>query len=266
MASEHRPLALVTGASAGIGATFVRELAGRGYDFILVARRRDRLEQLAGQVESRNGSCAEVLPADLATEDGLKVVEDRIASANLDLLVNNAGFGSIGRFWESPVGIEERMHRLHVIATMRLTSAALARMVPRGSGAIINVSSVAGFVASPGNASYCATKRWINAFTESVYLELKSVNSPVKMQALCPGFTYSEFHDVLGTDRSLIPRPLWLQPEYVVKASLEGLERGDLFVIPSRRYRALVRLIHLAPGWLRRPLTLRYARRRRKLE
>lgn len=259
-------LALVTGASAGIGATFVRALAARGYDFILVARRRDRMEALAREVEGKHGVHAEVLAADLAGEPDLRMVEGRIEAAPLDLLINNAGFGAIGRFWEAPLESQDQMHRVHVLATMRLTRAALAGMVPRGSGGVVNVSSVAGFAASPGNVSYCATKRWINAFTEGLYLELKSVGSPVKVQALCPGFTYSEFHDVLKMDRSLIPRGLWLQAEYVVNASLDGLERGELFVIPSLRYRAIVRLMNLAPNWMRWPLTIKFARRRRKLE
>ncbi len=265
MARGNRPLALVTGASAGIGATFVRALAARGYDLILVARRRDRLEALACEVDGKHGTRTEVLPADLANDADLKTVEDRIAAVNLDLLVNNAGFGAIGRFWEAPLEAQDQMHRVHVLATMRLTRAALAGMVPRGTGGVINVSSVAGFAASPGNVSYCATKRWINAFTEGLYLELKSAGSPVKVQALCPGFTYSEFHDVVGMDRSVIPASWWMQAEYVVNASLEGLDRGDLFVIPAFRYRTVVRLMRLVPDWIRWRLTLKYARRR-KLE
>ncbi len=256
-------IALVTGASAGIGATFVRALAGRGYDLILVARRRDRLDELAREVEGKHGARTEVISADLATGEGVKAVEDRIAAVRLDLLVNNAGFGTMGRFWETPIEGQDQMHRVHVLATMRLTRAALAGMVPRGSGGVINVSSVAGFAASPGNVSYCATKHWMNAFTEGLYMELKGVGSPVKVQALCPGFTYSEFHDVLGIDRSTIPASWWLEAEYVVNRSLEGLERGELFVIPSFRYRNLVRLIRLAPDGMRRRLTLKYARRRR---
>ncbi|MGE5570874.1 MAG: SDR family NAD(P)-dependent oxidoreductase [Rhodospirillales bacterium] len=265
MTARNRPLALVTGASAGIGATFARALAARGYDLILVARRRERLEELARELEARHGACVETLPADLAGDAGLRQVEERIASAAPDLLVNNAGFGTRGRFWEAPLETQDRMHRLHVIATVRLTHAALAVMMPRGTGAIINVSSVAGFAASPGNVSYCATKHWINAFTEGLYLELKSAGSQVKVQALCPGFTYSEFHDVMGRDRSVIPQAWWLQPEYVVNASLEGLERDELFVIPSFRYRMLALVIRILPDGLRRRLTLVYARRR-KLE
>ena len=137
---------MVTGASSGIGAEFARRLAQDGFALILVARRREQLERLAGELGD-----AEILTADLASTPGL------------DLLVNNAGFGTRGRFWEAPLDGQERMHRLHVMATMRLTRAALAAMVPRGRGGAINVSSVAGFGQSPGNISYCATKAWMNS-------------------------------------------------------------------------------------------------------
>ena len=118
---------------------------------------------------------------------------------NLQLLVNNAGFGTLGRFYEAPIDSQDAMHRLHVMATMRLTHAALGNLTARNQGGMINVSSVAAFVPRPGSTSYYATKAWINCFTEGVYLELKSAGSRVCMQALCPGFTYTEFHDVSGT-------------------------------------------------------------------
>jgi short-subunit dehydrogenase len=255
----ERPLALITGASSGIGATFARALASRGYSLILVARRQERLEALAREIN------AEVLVADLTNDAELKRVEDRIAAADaLELLVNNAGFGTLGSFWEADLDGQDRMHRLHVLATMRLTHAALKGMVARKSGGVINVASVAGFVQSPGSTSYGATKRWINAFTEGLYLELKSAGSPVKVQALCPGFTYSEFHDVAGVDRNLIAKSLWLRAEDVVAASLRGLDRGDLFVIPGWRYKFLVRLLAIVPDGLRRWGSLRYARRAKR--
>lgn len=258
MGGESRPLALITGASSGIGATFARALAARGYDLILVARRKDRLEALAREMN------AEVLPADLTNDADLKRVEDRIAAAGLDLLVNNAGFGTLGRFWEVDVDGQDRMHRLHVLAAVRLTHAALRGMVERGRGAVINVSSVAGFAQAPGSTSYGATKSWMNTFTEGLYLELKSTGSPVKVQALCPGFTYSEFHDVAGMDRAPIPASLWMKAEDVVEASLRGLDRGDLFVIPGWRYKLLVRLLRIIPASLQRWGSLRYARRAKR--
>lgn len=251
-------LAVVTGASSGIGAVFARKLAARGYRLLLVARRRDRLEQLAAEFPGR----AEAFPADLADECGLRAVEERIAGdETLELLVNNAGFGTLGRFFEVPVAGQDAMHRLHVLATMRLTHAALGGMVRRNRGGVINVSSVAAFGQSPGNASYCATKAWMNVFTTTLDLELRSAGSAVKVQALCPGFTHSDFHDTMGVDREKIPRALWLEADYVVEESLRGFDRGKAVVIPAWRYKAIARFLSLLPRPLLRAGAIRYARR-----
>jgi short-subunit dehydrogenase len=248
--------ALVTGASSGIGMTFARRLAKEGYGLILVARRRERLEALARELGG-----AEVLAADLTQDSDLKLVEDRIdAAPNLELLVNNAGFGTKGRFFEAPIDGQDTMHRLHVLATMRLTHAALRGMVLRDHGAVIQVSSVAGFAQSPGNTSYCATKAWMNSFTEGLYLDLRSRGSRVVVQSLCPGFTMSEFHDVMGAGRERIPPRLWLQAEDVVEASLRGLKGGKLYVIPGRFYRVMTAVQRWVPRPVRFALALRYAR------
>ena len=144
------------------------------------------------------------------------------------------------------------MHKLHVMATARLTHAALRNMVKQDYGAIINVASVAAFVRSPGSASYCATKTWMTTFTESIHLELKGSGSNVQVQALCPGFTYSEFHVAMGIEREkLAPRSMWLSAEEVVTASLEGLRTGKLFVVPNWRYRLLVAIATKLPASLR---------------
>jgi len=252
-----KPLALVTGASAGIGATFARRLAREGYGLILVARRRDRLEALAQELGG-----AEILPADLTNETELKLVEDRLAAEPaVDLLVNNAGFGLTGRFFEIPVESQDLMHRLHVMATLRLTHAAQPGMVKRGQGAIINVSSTAGFMSSPGATGYCATKAWMTSFTEGLYMELKSAGSPVKVQALCPGFTLSEFHDVMKLDRKTIPSWMWLRAEDVVEASLDGLRKGKPVVITGAFYKLVVALTRLLPPRLFRAGSIAYARR-----
>ncbi len=254
--------ALVTGASAGIGAAFARRLARDGYRLILVARRRERLEELAREVGG-----ADVLAADLTRDDELKLVEERIlAEPNLELVVNNAGFGLTGRFYESPVEDAARMHRLHVMAAMRLAHAALRAMTARGRGGLINVSSVAGFAQSPGSIGYCATKAWMNSFTEGLYLELKSAGSAVRVQALCPGYTYTEFHDVKGMDRGRIPAFLWLRAEDVVEISLAGLARGKLFVVTGGVYKAVVILERLMPRFLRTGLSIWYARKLKRGE
>jgi short-subunit dehydrogenase len=242
--APDRPVALITGASSGIGETFARRLAARGYDLILVARRGDRLRAIASSVPTH----ADVLEADLATEDGLGSAAEAIRNCpRLRLLVNNAGFGTLKRFWEADLSGQEAMHRLHVIAAMRLTHEALRAMTRRDRGGIINVSSVAAFSQSEGNASYCATKAWMNSFTLALDMELRGARSKVRVQALCPGFTLSEFHDTLGIDRRTIARFLWMPAEAVVSASLRGLERGKVIVIPGILYKITASFLRHLP-------------------
>lgn len=260
-----RPLAVVTGASSGIGAVFARRLAAKGYNLVLTARRKDRLEELAGALEKQFGVRAEPVPADLADEGGLRRVEDRIATAvNLEFLVNNAGFGTTGLFHEADPAGQDRMLRLHVLATARLTRAALVGMAARKKGNVVNVSSVAAFAQNPGNVSYCATKAWMNSFTEGLHLELKSIGFPVRVQSLCPGFTLTEFHDTLGVDRKAIPPGWWMTAEAVVDASLRGLERGKWMVVPGWRYRGYAILTSVVPRILRHALALSAAARSRR--
>jgi len=251
--------ALVTGASSGIGEVFARKLSAKGYSLILVARRKERLIALADELHN-----CDIIQADLADPADLRKIEDRIdAEPELEFLVNNAGFGVHGEFVEMPVESQDKMHRLHIIAIERLTHAALRKMLKNRIGNIINVSSVAGFTATPFNVSYCATKTWINAFTEGLYLELKAVHSPVRIQALCPGFTHSEFHRSAEMDISMIPRSLWTSADFVVEESLRGLERNKLFVIPGWRYRLFTAIYPWVPRSIRHPLSIKYGRARR---
>jgi uncharacterized protein len=253
---QTKPLALITGASAGIGAAFARRLAQDGFGLILVARRRDRLEELARELKD-----AEVLTADLADDAGMRLVESRIdAEPRLELLINNAGFGTKRRFFDAAIEGQDQMHRLHVLATMRLSHAALRGMVARRKGAVINVSSVAAYGISPGNTSYCSTKAWMNAFTEGLAVDLRSANSPVRVQALCPGYTITEFHDVLQIERQSIPGARWMTAESVVDASLAGLQRGKLFVVPGLFYKAVVKAELWMPVSLRMWVALRYSK------
>lgn len=257
-----RPLAAITGASAGIGAVFARKLAERGYDLLLIARRRERLEKMAAELPVH----AEPFPADLSIPEDIERVAARLAAEpHLALLVNNAGFGTRGRFFEADLEDQVRMHRVHIDAILQLTHAVLGGMVQRNEGGVINVSSVAAFARSPANVSYCATKAWINAFTEGVYLELRGMGSKVAVQALCPGFTYTEFHDVLGMDRGVIPRWLWMSAEEVVDASLEGLENRKLFVIPGWKYRFFVSWFSRLPSGIRVRLEARSPHTRSRL-
>jgi short-subunit dehydrogenase len=247
-----KSLVAITGASSGIGAAFARRLAAE-HDLLLIARRKDKLDALASELSQSTGCHAETLAADLALESDTLAVAERLASdPRLILLINNAGFGAKGRFWESPLQVQEQMHKLHVMATVRLTHAALQNLTAQNSGGIINVASVASFVRSQGSVSYCATKTWMTAFTEGLYLELKGAGSQVRIQALCPGFTYSEFHDTMGANRlELAGTSLWHSAEFVVDASLDGLRSNRLFVIPGWRYRLLTGLVTKLPTALR---------------
>lgn len=247
-----RSVAVITGASSGIGAVFAQRLAAE-HDLLLIARRKERLEALAAELTAKYGSSVKIILADLTVEEDLQVVADSIAATDdLALLVNNAGFGTKGLFWETNLQGQEQMHRLHITATTRLTHVALRKMVESNSGGIINVASVSAFVRRSGSASYGATKNWMTAFTEALYLELRSVQSAVTVQALCPGFTYSEFHDTMNADRKTTARPsLWLRAEYVVEESLKALPSGKLFVIPGWRYKLIVALASKLPTQLR---------------
>jgi len=260
-----RKLAVITGASSGIGAMFARKLAARGFDLLVVARREERLRSLAVELTEMYHVSVDVLAADLAADAGRDRVAERIRSApNLGLLVNNAGFGTLGFFADTDVESQLQMHRVHVLATMHLTHAALENLIPKGEGGVINVSSVAAFGQTAGSVSYGATKCWMNAFTAGLYAELQVQKSRVKIQALCPGFTLSEFHDTLGMDRSPIPRSLWMTADFVVNESLRGFDEGKLFVIPGWRYKLIVMVMKSLPGWARRRMSARGAGRYRR--
>lgn len=247
-----RTVVAITGASSGIGEVYARRLAPE-HDLILIARREERLEALAAQIEATTEAHVETMVADLTNEEDLARVASRlIIEERLVLLVNNAGFGTKGRFWEASLESQERMHKLHVMATVRLSHAALQRLVAANRGAIINVASVSAFVRNVGAVSYSATKAWMTAFTEGLHLELKGMGSNVMVQALCPGFTYSEFHDRMKIARAnMAPTSFWLTAEQVVDASLEGLRKRQLFVVPGWRYRILVALLSKLPSAVR---------------
>jgi uncharacterized protein len=243
-------IAAITGASAGLGSVFARKLAAQGYDLLLIARRLDRLQELAAELSRKHSIAVEPIAADLTRPDDLDRVAARLAAEpRLALLVNNAGFGTKGRFWQAPLAGQVDMHRLHIDAPLRLTHAALQGMTARNEGAIVNVSSVAAFIRGAANVSYCATKSWMNVFTEGLALDLDGTN--VTVQALCPGFTYTEFHDAMGVDRATVPKWLWMDAEYVVDASLAGLAKRELFVIPGWKYRVFVAFLTKLPAWLR---------------
>jgi len=249
-------VAVVTGASAGIGREFCEQLAARGYDLLVVARDRSRLEELATDLGARRGVRVEVLPADLSRDPDIGRVAARLAAEpRLALLVNNAGFGTQGYLADTDPERQVAMLMLHVVAPMRLSQAAIPSMLRHRAGAIVNVSSVAGFIHSPGKTNYCATKAYLTTFSEGLAAEV--ARSGVRVQALCPGFTRSEFHQRMQVDPGSRAGFLWMSPESVVGASLRSLARGGpVICVPGLANKVGVGLIRLIPrgviGWIAR--------------
>jgi hypothetical protein len=238
--------ALVTGASSGIGEAFATRLARDRYDLILVARDQERLEERAEKLRARYGVGVKVLPADLTKTAALRKVERAIdADGRLEILVNNAGFGTMGQFAELDIAVEENEIRLNVLALVRLTRAALPGMLARRRGAIINVSSMAGLQPGPTTTTYSATKAYVNSFTEGLHEELQGTG--VQVQALCPGFTRTEFQQRAKIDASALPELAWMNADEVVDASLAGLNGGDVLCIPGRLNRLLATTVMSIP-------------------
>lgn len=251
------PTALITGASAGLGEEFARQLAGRGADLVLVARSGETLAKLAGELREAGGVAVEVLAGDLVTEEGVQRVVARIADPEhpIDLLVNNAGFGLPLRFADNDIEDEVRHLRIHVEAPMRLMHAALRAMRGRG-GRIINVASVAGFIP---RSTYSACKQWLIGFSRWANAEYAS--DGVSVTAVCPGFTHTSFHERMGLEpgHEGIPAIGWLQAPDVVREGLQDAARGKAVSVPSLRYKLLVALTKV----LSASLTARAARRGR---
>jgi short-subunit dehydrogenase len=223
--------ALVTGASAGLGAEFAHQLAARGADLVVVARRQDRLEELAAHVRA-SGRRVEVLSADLATDEGRTVVEQRLAdtAAPVDLLVNNAGFGAYGDVADLD---PERLHAMvevNVVALTRLARAALPGMVGRRRGGIVNVASTAAFQPNPHGAVYGATKSYVLSFSQALHEEV--AGDGVRVLALCPGVTPTEFQDVADIAVPL-PDVATTSPEKVVRAGLDAFARRRAVEVPG---------------------------------
>jgi short-subunit dehydrogenase len=258
-----RPLACVTGASAGLGREYSLQLAQRGFDLLLVARDLDRLQALADALSTAHGITATAYQCDLSRDEPMRALAEKLSKEErLMVLVNNAGFGTKGKLATRPVGEQATMLELHVMAPMLLTRAVIPRMIERREGFVITVASVASYTASMGNVNYCATKAYQRVFMEGLAMEL--LGTGVKVQALCPGFTHTEFHDRMKIDKTKgIPGWAWLTADRVVRESLESaFGDGPVVVIPGKRYKGLVLGLRYMPQWLRGMLQERYARAR----
>ncbi|MDT0346141.1 SDR family NAD(P)-dependent oxidoreductase [Streptomyces litchfieldiae] len=236
--------ALVTGATAGIGAAFARRLARDRHDLVLVARDAEALRRQAAELHDRHGIEAAVLRADLSTDEGIAAVETRLSDPAhpVDLLINNAGFGLKGSYLNVPMADELRMLRVHCEAVLRLTTAAAEPMRRRGRGAVVNVASVAAFLP---RGTYGASKAWVVQFTEGAARDL--AGSGVRLMALCPGFVRTEFHQRAGMGTENIPNWMWLDADRVVDTALRDLARYRTVSIPDARYKVLMGAARLAP-------------------
>jgi uncharacterized protein len=251
MSIEGRRRALVTGATAGIGAAFARRLAASGHDLVLVARDAQRLSRSAGDLTAEFGVEATGHAADLSTVDGCESVAELLRTSNFDMLVNNAGITLNRSFLRSTAADEERLLHLNVHAVMRLTLAALPDMVERRRGNVINVSSASGFAPVMAGSTYPASKAWVTNFSQSIALSVKPLG--VRVMALCPGYTRTEFHASAGINMSKTPSFMWLDADAVVRDGLRDLARGKLVSVPDWRYKvAVFGLRHAPSGLLRR--------------
>ena len=253
--------ALVTGATAGIGLAFCRELAERGHDLVLVARDRARLENVSDELEAKYQVHCEILAADLSDRLQVQKVAERLAEPGrpVDLLVNNAGFGLSRSFLQGDLADEERALDVLCRAVMVLSHAAALAMRDRGRGAIINVSSVAGFVAM---GSYSAAKAWVTTFSEALANELAGTG--VTVTALCPGFTHTEFHQRASLDMSRLPKVMWLEADRLVRDCLDDVKAGKVVSVPGPQYKLIAALTRTLPRGLVRRASGGVASRRRR--
>jgi uncharacterized protein len=236
--------AVITGASSGIGEEFARRLAGQGFSVLLAARRQDRLDELAQSLRGSCGVAAEVLAVDLSRDEGIRRLTDRIVSiADLDILISNAGSSTVGPFATSEPDVQAALVRLQTEAPVRLARAAIPRMKTRRRGLLVFTSSLSAFMAAPGSGVYIPAKAFLAALARVLAPELKDAG--IMVQALCPSYTRTGFHDDPSFDglKAFLPRWAWGTSRAVVDASLRGASAGRTVVVPGLLNRLTLRFV-----------------------
>ena len=251
--------ALVTGATSGIGESFTRLLASHNYNVVLVARDLPRLKERAAALEAKFAISTHVIQADLATDDGCLRIEKYIQDNQIDVLINNAGFGTNKAFTMSTLDIEQQLLDVLVRTPMRLMHVALPSMKQRNNGIIINVSSVAGYIAG---GTYSASKSYLTVLSESLNTELSATN--VKVSALCPGFTRTEFHQRGKMSMKGLPNFLWLNADRLVEQSWRDGLKGKAVSVPGWQYKLLVFVVHTVPRSIVRKIGMNVRVKQRK--
>lgn len=240
--------AVITGATSGIGAAYAEAFARQGYDLILTGRRKEKIEAQAEKIRSADSVGVEVVLAELSEEAGIQTVLEAMRGREIDVLVNNAGFGVADRYPDSDLQVMEQLAKVNVLAPMKLIHAVLPDMIRRHSGTVINISSESAYLVMPGNSVYSGVKSFLKAFTECLHLDLDGTG--VRVLAVCPGLTHTDFHEKMGieksrqTDHGVMH---WTSPEKIVELSLKDLQKGKVISIPGFSTKFFIGLLGLLP-------------------
>lgn len=240
--------AVITGATSGIGEAFARKFAEQGYDLVITGRRQAKIDAVAEQIRQKYGVNVDVFLAELSEEEGVREVVSYIKGQEIEILVNNAGFGANSLYQISDLAVMEQLAKVNVLAPMELIHAVLPSMVERDKGTIINISSESVYMIVPKNAVYSGAKAFLKSFTEGLYLDL--MGTGVRVMALCPGLTHTDFHEKMGMDKSRQTdrgQIKWMSPDEVVEIALNDLEKGKVICIPGKHTKMLTHMLNLMP-------------------
>lgn len=244
----EKKTAVITGATSGIGAAYAKRFAGQGYDLIITGRRKEKIEALAENIRKEYHVDVKVILAELSEKEGIHKVIGAMQEKQVEILVNNAGFGANGLFYECDLKVAEQLATVSVIAPMELIREVLPDMVKRKSGTIINISSESMYLIVPKNSVYSGSKAFLKTFTEGLYVDL--IGTGVRVLAVCPGLTHTDFHEKMGMEKSRQTNKgivSWMAPEEVVSCSLKDLRKGRVVCIPGLHTKLMTHMLSLFP-------------------